>query len=140
MSDFKRLIVWRKSHALALAIHRAAARIRGVMYSSLRSQMVRAALSIPANIVEGRGQRSDREFARYLRSSLNSSSELEYHLISARDTGVMANSEYVSLLAQTIEVRRMLHGLLNTLDKGPKKKRRPNCEDDDGDGGGTENG
>jgi 23S rRNA-intervening sequence protein len=65
MSDFKRLIVWRKSHALALAIHRAAARIRGVMYSSLRSQMVRAALSIPANIVEGRGQRSDREFARY---------------------------------------------------------------------------
>ena len=53
---------------------------------------------------------------------------------------MLADSEFLSLLAQTIEVRRMLHGLLNTLDKGPKKRQRPNREDDDGDGGGTENG
>src|SRR2546423_340273 len=109
MSDFKKLAVWRKAHALSLNIHRAVARIRGVVYSSLRSQLVRAAMSIPANIVEGRGQKSDREFARYIRSSLNSTSELEYHLITARDVGVMPRADYLSLLTQVIEVRRMLY-------------------------------
>jgi four helix bundle protein len=115
MGDFKKLAVWRKAHALSLHIHRGAARIRGVPYSSLRSQLVRAAISIPANIVEGRGQKSEREFARYLRISLNSTSELEYHLITARDIGVMAQADFLSLLTQVIEVRRMLYGLLNRL-------------------------
>jgi four helix bundle protein len=84
MSDFKKLAVWRKAHGLSLNIHRMAARIRGATYASLRSQLVRAGMSVPAAIVEGRGQKSDREFARYLRISINSTSELEYHLISLR--------------------------------------------------------
>ena len=50
--------------------------------------MVRASMSIAANIIEGRGQKTDREFARFLRIALNSTSELEYHLITARDMGV----------------------------------------------------
>ena len=45
-------------------------------------------MSIAANIIEGRGQKTDREFARFLRIALNSTSELEYHLITARDMGV----------------------------------------------------
>ncbi len=78
--------------------------------------MVRAAMSIPANIVEGRGQGSDRAFARYLRISLNSTSELEYHLIAARDIGAISEGDYLTLLSQTIEVRKMIHGLLGRLE------------------------
>lgn len=62
MSDFKRLKVWRKAHALALNAHRVANGMRGSVHMSLRNQLIRAAMSIPTNIVEGRGQKSELEF------------------------------------------------------------------------------
>ncbi len=113
VADFKKLLVWQKAHALALEIHRAATGIRGGEYLSLRSQLIRAAVSIPANIVEGRSQESRKEFARYLRIAVNSASELEYHLITARDIGVLKEEDSLALLGKLIEVRKMLHGLLN---------------------------
>ena len=116
MGDFTKLLVWRKAHALALNVHAAAITIRGSNYVSLRSQMIRAAMSIPANIVEGRSQKSDRDFARFLGYALNSSSELEYHLIIARDIKAISVSVYTSLFDQTIEVKKMLHGLIKSLD------------------------
>ena len=115
MGDFKKLKVWRKAHALALNSRRVAARIRGTENGSLRSQMVRAAMSIPANIVEGRGQKSELEFSRFLRIALNSSSELEYHLIVAKDTQAIPKSDFLTLLNDVIEVRKMLYGLLARL-------------------------
>jgi four helix bundle protein len=72
-------------------------------------------MSIPANIAEGRRQKSEKEFARFLGYALNSSSELEYHLIVARDTKVIPETDFVSLISQTITVRKMLYGLLKRL-------------------------
>ena len=115
MGDFAKLHVWRKAHALALNVHSAAIQIRGSNYTSLRSQIIRAAMSIPANIVEGRGQKSERDFARFLGYALNSTSELEYHLVMARDIRAISLSDFTSLLAQLIEVRKMLHGLVKRL-------------------------
>lgn len=68
-------------------------------------------MSISANIVEGRGQKSGRDFARFLGYALNSSSELEYHLIVARDIRAISLYDFTSLADQVIEVRKMLHGL-----------------------------
>jgi len=56
VSDFKKLLVWHKAHALALHTHRVATRIRRSHEVALRAQLVRAAMSMPANIVEGRRQ------------------------------------------------------------------------------------
>ena len=58
-------------------------------------------MSIPANIVEGRCQKSERDFARFLGYALNSSTELEYHLIVARDFRAITLSDFNSLHAQT---------------------------------------
>jgi four helix bundle protein len=69
MSDFKKLEVWRKAHALALNVHRVAVAIRGSNYAGLQSQMIRASMSIPTNIVEGNGQRSRAEFGRFIISA-----------------------------------------------------------------------
>jgi len=115
MADFKKLRVWQHARTLALRAHRVAGRIRGSQYSSLRSQMIRAAMSIPANIVEGRSQRSEKEFSRFLGYALASTSELEAHLIMAQDFGVITEHDYVSLLSDLVEVRKMLHGLLDRL-------------------------
>src|ERR1700686_1532932 len=97
MSDFKKLVVWQKAHALALHAHRAAMGIRESRYASLRSQIIRSAMSIPTNIVEGRRQESERDFARFLRYSLNSAYELEYHLMLARDMEAIAAADASSL-------------------------------------------
>jgi four helix bundle protein len=115
VSDFKKLEVWRKGHALALNVHRIAVGIRGSNYAGLRSQLIRASMSIPTNIVEGNGQRSRAEFGRFISVALNSSSELEYHLIIAHDTNLISASDFAALSAQTIEVRKMLHGLLRHI-------------------------
>ena len=117
MGNYKKLLVWQKGHELSMDIHHAAGRIRGAMHLSLRSQMVRAAQSIPSNIVEGRGTQTDREFAKYIRSAVSSSDELEYHLLSARDRGVMSHAIHDSLLERVVEVRKMLYGLLDRLNE-----------------------
>jgi four helix bundle protein len=84
-------------------------------------------MSVPATIVEGAGQTSQREFARFIRFALNSASELEYHLIMARDTKAITQSDVESLSAQTVEVQKMLHGLLQSVlvraRKGAKTSR-----------------
>jgi S23 ribosomal protein. len=82
-------------------------------------------MSIPANIAEGRRQKTDKNFARFLGYALNSASELEYHLIVARDTGALPQSEYRSLSAATVSVRKMLYRFIELLEvdrEAPQKK------------------
>jgi four helix bundle protein len=136
MADFKKLKVWQKAHALSLSVDRICRQIRSVHYASLRSQMFRAAMSIPANIAEGRRQTSDKQFARFLGYALNSASELEHHLIVARDTETIPEKDFVSLISQTITVRKMLYGLLRRLsiaepDATPKKTTRKSPQKSD---------
>jgi four helix bundle protein len=119
MADFKKLLVWQKAHALMVNSHHVAKRIRRSYDVPLRAQLNRAALSIPANIVEGRRQPSDREFARFLRIALNSGCELEYHLLAARDIGAISAADCDALVRAVVEVRRMLYGLIRKLAEPP---------------------
>ena len=123
MTDFRKLKVYDKAHVMMLDAHALAERIRGVHHASLKNQIVRAAMSVPTNIVEGSGQRSSADFARFLRFSLNSSSELEYHLIAARDLKALREQQVAPVIEQVIEVRRMLYGLLRYLESRPKPSR-----------------
>jgi len=135
VGDYRKLEVWRKAHALAINVHRDAGLIQGARYASLRSQLVRAAMSIPANIVEGRSQSSERDFVRFLRYALNSASELEYHLTLARDIKVLSNKDFTPLDSQVVQVRKMLHGLLKSVSAGiafsaavPRATRERSCD------------
>jgi four helix bundle protein len=111
VSDFKKLKVWGKSHALVLNAFSVAKKIRGTENSTLRMQMLRAAMSIPTNIVEGTGQESAKEFGRFLSIAIKSSSELEYHLLLAADLQIISKSDFTSLSDQTVETRKMLYAL-----------------------------
>ena len=124
MSDYKKLEVWRKAHALALDVHRIATRIRGSDNASLRNQLIRAAMSIPTNIVEGTGQKSGKEFGRFIGFAVNSASELEYHLMVVHDLRLIGASDFESLSSRTVEVRKMLHGLQNRVLTTPRTPRK----------------
>lgn len=111
MQDHRKLHVWKRAHGLALNLRRATRNFPATGYRSLQSQMVRAAESVLFNIVEGCGNSSQKEFARFLEISIKSSMELEGELELARDYGVLDRREWVALTAETVEVRRMLCGL-----------------------------
>lgn len=85
--------------------------MRGVGGSNLRDQLVRAAMSVPTNIVEGSVHHSPSEFARYVRYSIASVSEVEGHLQLARDLGMVTESDYSALRARVVDVRKMPYGL-----------------------------
>lgn len=96
--------------------------MRGVGSVTLRDQLVRAALSVPTNIVEGSAHESAREFARFLKYSLASVTELEGHAQLARDLGMMNEAEFSSLLAGVTDVRKMLHGLIKRLNARDRQR------------------
>ncbi len=119
MADFKKLKVWQKAHSAAVNAYKVCRTIRSSEHTNLKSQLLRAAFSVPANIVEGSGKQSQREFSRFLRIALNSANEAEYHLIAARDTDALGNETVVTLLSQVIEVRKMLFGLIEAIESNP---------------------
>jgi len=108
MQDFRRLVVWKKSHQLVLRIYDATAGFPGVERYGLTAQIRRASVSIPSNIAEGCGHQSDREFARYLQLATASASELEYQLLLSRDLGYLNVEYYVELSEPVQELKKML--------------------------------
>jgi four helix bundle protein len=115
VQDFRNLKVWEKAHALTLDVYKASKIFpREEMYG-LTSQMRRASSSIGANIAEGVCRRGDVDFARFLQIAVGSASELEYHLLLARDLELMGAQDYQRLSNETIEVKRMLASLMQKL-------------------------
>lgn len=112
MQDFKKLNVWMKAHRLTLAIYKATKAYPPEERYGLVSQMRRAASSIAYNIAEACGRGGQKEFARFLRNSTGSASELEYQLILSRDLQMLTESAAKRLGTEVEEVRRMLAGLL----------------------------
>jgi len=87
---------------------------REEMYG-LVNQIRRAAVSIPANIAEGQGRGSRKEFAHHLAIAYGSLCEVETHLIVAERLGFMSAGGRDELLSQTTSVARPLHGLIQSL-------------------------
>lgn len=110
MQDFRNLDVWHKAHELAIDVHKTLVRHKRVD-SHMRSQLSKAARSIPANLVEGCGKDSQAELARYADMSIGSSSEVEYWVLLAKDLGYFPHTDFDRLTTNTIQVRKMLFGL-----------------------------
>ena len=81
----------------------------------LTSQTRRSCASIPANIAEGCGRRGDAELARFFQIAMGSASELEYHLLLARDLDLLNGSDYKWLAGEVTEVKRMLTSFIQKL-------------------------
>lgn len=120
MQDHRRLLVWARSHALAVEVRRTTRRFPRSGYGKLQSQITNAAESVVLNIVEGCGGRTPKDFARFLDHSIKSTSELESQLELAKDYGVLSNREYSALAAEAVAIRRMTCVLRTKVLRGPK--------------------
>jgi four helix bundle protein len=115
VQDYHNLTVWRKAHDLATRIHALSGRIPRATNAEIINQIRRAALSIPANIAEGCGRSSNRDFAKFLQISFGSATELEYHLEFAAATELISPEDLEAKRAEIIQVRRMLTGLIRRV-------------------------
>jgi four helix bundle protein len=112
---FRELQVWDKAHQLTLAVYPVTSTFPREELYGLTSQIRRSCASIPANIAEGCGREGDNELRRFLEIAMGSASELEYHLLLARDLGLLASANYDDLNQKTTEVKRMLAAFIRKL-------------------------
>jgi four helix bundle protein len=115
MGDYKKLDVWQAAHALACEIYQSTQAFPKTETYGLTSQLRRSAASVAANLAEGSGRNGDPEFSRYVRISLGSAAELEYHLLLSRDIGLLEDSIHRQLSAEAKRIQGMLAGLLKAL-------------------------
>ncbi len=122
MRDYKKLDVWKKSHEMYMHIKRnIAVKLPREERYELTSQLLRAALSVPLNIVEGCGRFTDKDFARFLDNSLGSTNETDYCCFAALELNYITKEEYQTSNQLITEVRAMLISFLKYLrkDNGP---------------------
>jgi four helix bundle protein len=93
MKDYKELQVCQKAVALVTETHRTTQGFPGEERFGLTSQIRRAATSVPANIAEGWGRGSTKEYVQFLIVARGSLLELETHLIVSRNLGYLKQSE-----------------------------------------------
>jgi four helix bundle protein len=121
LGDYRKLQVWQRAHRLTLDVYQATRTFPKDETYALTSQLRRASSSIPANIAEGCGRNGDAELARFLAIAAGSVTELDYHLLLARDLGYLDPSQYDHLMAEAQGVAKMLYTLIESI------RRRPNA-------------
>jgi four helix bundle protein len=115
MKDFRRLKVWEKVHLLTLDIYRVTTKFPREEVYGLTSQMRKCSASIGANIAEGCCKQGNNELHRFLYIASGSASELDYHLLLARDLVYLSDEEHRKMDRNLLEVRRMLTALLQKV-------------------------
>jgi len=113
--DTNKLIVWQKAHQLVLKIYQITKDFPKDEQFSLTSQIRRAAVSIPSNIVEGKARGSNKEYKRFLLMARGSLEETKYQLLLAKDLKYIDEKSYQEIYNSMDEVGRLLGGLIKKL-------------------------
>jgi four helix bundle protein len=115
--DYRDLEVWRLAMDLVEAIYRLSREFPKTEEYRLTSQLLRAAVSIPANIAEGNARASRKDYARFVSIARGSLAETETLLMLARRIGLARPEAVDSVLGEADRVGRMLNGLHRSLEK-----------------------
>ena len=115
MQDFRNLKAWQKAHALTLAVYRMTVRFPNEERFGLTIQLRRTATSVATSLADGCGRTTETDFWKCLSQATAAGSQLEYLLLLARDFEFVAEADYTKLAADTVEVRKMLAGLMHSI-------------------------
>ena len=105
---FKKLLVWQKADELAYQVYLLTKNFPREESYGLTSQLRRAAISIPVNIVEGTGRQGKKELKQFVNISLGSLAEVEYLLEFSRRLTYFDSAAYDKLEG----LRKNVGGLL----------------------------
>ena len=115
MRDFHTLDIWKRSYQLTLQIYDLTNKFPEEEKFALKSQMHRAAYSIPCNIAEGCGREKSNDMRLFVQYAIGSSNELETQLLLAHDLGYIDQTTCEQLINEVTQLRRMIISFRRTL-------------------------
>jgi four helix bundle protein len=114
-ASFKDLRVWQEAVKFAVEVYRATSQFPRHELYGLSQQLRRAAVSIPSNIAEGKGHRSDREFGNFLLHARGSLLEVHTQILIAKELQYIGSEEAGRILASSDAIGRSLNSLINSI-------------------------
>lgn len=121
VKSFKDLIVWQKAHKLVLKIYGITKEFPLDEKYGLVSQMRRAAVSIPSNIVEGHSRVGRKEFLNFLSIANGSLNELKYQILLCKDLNFINDTDFDSLEKDIEEISKILFSFSKSLKESSLK-------------------
>ncbi len=115
VKNYRDLIAWQKAMELALLVYRCTAAFPDAETYALTSQIRKAAVSVPSNVAEGQGRKSEAEFRRYLRVAHGSLREVETQILLADQLGYLPERSTTNLMELAAETGRLISGLIRVL-------------------------
>ncbi len=115
MRDYHKLRAFELADQLALAIYKCTKSFPKEEMFGLTSQIRRAAVSVPSNIVEGCAKSSQADYMRFLEIAYGSVCEVEYQLSLAKRLGFLESQSAKETNSLANETGRVLNGLLRSL-------------------------
>lgn len=115
LKSYRELLVWQKAMDLVVESYKLAGLLPKTELYGLKSQIERAAVSVPANIAEGHGREHLGDYLRHLSVATGSLMELETHLLIAERLAFLSAAQTARALEMSAEVSRMLSGLNRSL-------------------------
>jgi len=109
INTFQDLEVWKRAHRLVLEVYKVTAKFPESEKYNLVSQMRRAAISIPSNVVEGFKRRTVKESLNFYNISSASLEELKYQLFLSKELNYINNGDYKKVVDLSNEVGKMLY-------------------------------
>ncbi len=115
MHNFRELKVWNKARLLVKEIYLITQSFPKSELNGLTNQMRRASVSIPSNIAEGSGRKSNKDFKRFLEFSYGSALELETQIYLSFDLNFIDENNLNIFIGYIHEIQKMINGLDNSL-------------------------
>lgn len=113
--EVTKLLAWEKAHLLTMKIYEYTKLFPREELFGLTSQIRRAAVSIPSNIVEGKGRGSDKEYRRFLLIARGSLEEVKYQLFLSMELEYLSKERYKDLEELSDRIGKLINGLIRAL-------------------------
>jgi four helix bundle protein len=127
--DYRKLRVFVLADDLVIQIYQASKDFPVAERFGLQSQIRRAAVSVPTNIVEGSARRSLAEYLSFVNIAAGSAAEVRYLVDLCHRLGFLGSSHCVSLTADYTQLAAALEALMQRLSAVSQSSRRSNAKD-----------
>ena len=117
IKKFEEIETWQRARVLVNQLYSISSKETFNNDFNLKNQLLRAGISIMANIAEGFGRKSEKEFANFLNIAHASAAEVQSHLYIALDQNYIDKSVFTNLYDECGEISKMILGFQNYLRK-----------------------